>query len=89
MVHTRAVVRQNLATAAWLDRQAQSGALNNVLLERDWRVQYHAKPRRCQATTVAGRTTTKAALQSGHDHRSPTQNNRSGQRMAGFGRVRR
>ena len=27
---------------------------------RDWRVQYRAKPRRCQATTVAGRTTTKA-----------------------------
>jgi hypothetical protein len=27
---------------------------------RERRVQYHAKPRRCQATTVAGRTTTKA-----------------------------
>ena len=34
---------------------------------------------------MAGRTTTNADFQSGHAHRSPIQNSRSGQRMAGFG----
>ena len=55
---------------------------------RDRRVQYQAKPRRCQPMTVARRTTTKADFQSGHAHRSPSQNSRSDQRVVGFGRVR-
>ena len=38
--------------------------------------------------TVARRTTTKADFQSGHAHRSPSQNSRSDQRVVGFGRVR-
>ena len=56
---------------------------------RDRRVQYHAKPRRCHATTVAGRTITKADFQSRHAARSPIQNRRSDQRIVGLGRVRR
>jgi len=56
---------------------------------RDRRVQYHAKPRRCHATTVAGRTITKAVFQSRHAARSPIQNSRSDQCMMGLGRVRR
>jgi len=38
--------------------------------------------------TVAGRTITKAAFQSGQASRRPTQNSRSDQRTLGFGRVR-
>ena len=53
---------------------------------RDRRVQYHAKARRCNATTVAGRTTIKADFQSRHAARSPTQNSRSDQRTVDFGR---
>jgi len=56
---------------------------------RDRRVQYHAKPRRCHATTVAGRTITKADFHSRHAVRSPIQNSRSDQCMMGLGRVRR
>jgi len=65
-----------------LDRPYQHGEEFTVA------VQYHAKPRRCQAMTVAGRTITKADFQSGQASRRPTQNSRSDQRTVGFGRVR-
>ena len=72
------------------DQASNVGAdRRTAALGRDLRVQYHAKPRRCQATTVAGRTITKADFQSGQASRRPTQNSRSDQRTVGFERVRR
>jgi hypothetical protein len=86
----RGAPQSGFATAiSRTSRRISAPACGRPPRDRDRRVQYHAKPRRCHATTVGGRTTTKADFQSRHAARSPIQNSRSGQRMVGFGRVRR